>query len=203
LSAPAVLFELRLWSARSTNKVPSAVGGKLYLHLPNTGPATQRKAVFCLSRARVLWDRERARAAMDISTLRGVGRWADLSNLAGLCGRRLQGSEAWRRCGRRCPDVHVWVGFFALKCESGSDDVRHAGAIAGRVDVVSCMVDRICTDRTITRLFCSGVWAFPLPAVPPLLGQVIAPPPLAPLPPFKGDHIQASGGLPARDVAPW
>lgn len=28
----------------------------------------------------------------------------------------------------------------------------------------------------------------------PLLGKVIAPPPLAPLPPFKGDHVQASGG---------
>eukprot|EP00752_Nemacystus_decipiens_P007122 g6379.t1 len=71
-------------------------------------------------------------------------------------------------------------------CENDHDGVHKLQeALEGRVDVVSCMVDRICTDRNITADWIEM-------GTEPSAGEivVIAPPPLAPLPPFKGDHIQ-------------
>ncbi|CAM9846357.1 unnamed protein product, partial [Hapterophycus canaliculatus] len=71
-------------------------------------------------------------------------------------------------------------------CENDHDAVHKLEeALAGRVDVVSCMVDRICTERRITADWIEM-------GTEPSSGEivVIAPPPLAPLPPFKGKHVQ-------------
>ncbi|CAM9653891.1 unnamed protein product [Ascophyllum nodosum] len=58
-------------------------------------------------------------------------------------------------------------------------------ALQGRVDVVSCMVDRICTERKITEDWIEM-------GTEPSSGEivVITPPPQAPLPPFEGNHVQ-------------
>ncbi|CAM9808776.1 unnamed protein product [Ectocarpus sp. 6 AP-2014] len=71
-------------------------------------------------------------------------------------------------------------------CENDHDAVHKLQeALEGRVDVVSCMVDRICTERTITADWIEM-------GTEPSSGEivVIAPPQGAPLPPFKGDHVQ-------------
>eukprot|EP00903_Cladosiphon_okamuranus_P005882 g5818.t1 len=73
-------------------------------------------------------------------------------------------------------------------CENDHDSVhklQEALEGRGRVDVVSCMVDRICTERSITADWIEM-------GTEPSTGEivVIAPPPLAPLPPFKGGHVQ-------------
>lgn len=94
---------------------------------------------------------ERALALHGYMHLRSACRWADLSKLAGFGGKetirpaRLDGavdSGVAPACTR--------VDFFMHNCTTRFDDMFPAGAVAGRVDVVSCMVDRICTDRTIT-----------------------------------------------------
>ncbi|CAN0141845.1 unnamed protein product, partial [Scytosiphon promiscuus] len=71
-------------------------------------------------------------------------------------------------------------------CENDHDAVHKLEeALKGRVDVVSCMVDRICTERKITPDWIEM-------GTEPSSGEivVIAPPRLAPLPPFKGEHVQ-------------
>ncbi|CAM9791136.1 unnamed protein product, partial [Discosporangium mesarthrocarpum] len=71
-------------------------------------------------------------------------------------------------------------------CENDHDAVEGLRKeLEGRVDVVSCMVDRICTGRTITPDWIEmGTEPSPGEIV------VITPPPGAPLPPFKGENVQ-------------
>ncbi|KAG5175263.1 mannitol 1-phosphate dehydrogenase [Tribonema minus] len=71
-------------------------------------------------------------------------------------------------------------------CENDHAAVHSlAQELEGRVDVVDCMVDRICTERTISAEFV-GIGTEPHP------GEVvvITPPKTAPLPPLGGDNIR-------------
>eukprot|EP00904_Undaria_pinnatifida_P005866 jgi/Undpi1/2409/HiC_scaffold_13.g05790.m1 len=71
-------------------------------------------------------------------------------------------------------------------CENDHDATdKVEESLRDRVDIVSCMVDRICAERTITADWIEM-------AAEPSAGEivVIKPPPQAPLPPFTGDHVQ-------------